>query len=186
MRIDTQDIAKQQRRRLRGIGRVKMQEEQAEAERQRQYQADRHIAPLHSLAHGPHADPSEHGDGKQPGQRRYAHQHRPCRAGKADMRQRVARETLPAQHQERADRARQHGDDRRRQEGMAHEVEGEERCHGATAAIPNASPARRRPVVSPLTAGMVMTADFRLATVGGHNEDAVPEPCHLDWRAVEP
>ena len=42
--VDAEHVAEQQRRRLGGVGRVEMQEQQAEAERQRQHHADRDVA----------------------------------------------------------------------------------------------------------------------------------------------
>ena len=85
-----------------------MQEQKSKAERERQHHADRHVARGELLAEQPHADPGDKGEADQACERREAEQNRARRAGEADMRQRVAGERLPAQHQEEPDRAGQH------------------------------------------------------------------------------
>jgi hypothetical protein len=58
---------------------------------------------------------------EQAPQRREPDQAGAGRAGKADMRQRVAGKRLPAHHQEVADNAGHHGDDAGGGEGIGHE-----------------------------------------------------------------
>ena len=107
--VDREHVAEQQRRRLGGERRVVVQEQEPETERQRQHHADGDIALAQALAEHTHADAGRDGEADQPPHRSDADQHRAGRAGKADMRQRVAGEGLSAQHQEIAD---QPGDDR--------------------------------------------------------------------------
>ena len=92
--------------RLAGVGGIKMQEQQAEAERQRQHHADRHIASAQSFAEQPHGEARQHREAKHARERREAEQHRAGRAGKADVGQRVAGKSLAAQYEEKADHAR--------------------------------------------------------------------------------
>ena len=60
------------------------------------------------LAEKTHADSRGERKSDKAGQRREADKQRAGRAGEADMRQRMAGERLPAQHQEEPDRSGQH------------------------------------------------------------------------------
>ena len=99
-----------------------MQEQQPEAERERQHQPDGDVALGQALAGEAHADAGGDSGRDQAGERRRAHQHRAGGAGEADMRQRVAGKGLAAQNQEIADQPGHQRDDRRRREGVLHEV----------------------------------------------------------------
>ena len=101
-----------------------MQEQQAEPKRQREDDADRHVAIADALTERAHYDPGCEGEGEQAPQRREADQTGAGRAGKADMRQRVAGESLPAHHQEITDKAGHHRNDAGGGERIGHEFVG--------------------------------------------------------------
>ncbi len=103
-RVDAEHVAEQERRGLRRPCGVEMQEQEAQPQRQRQHHADRHVALGELFAEQPHADAGNEGEADEAGERRKAEQHRPGRAGEADMGERMAGEGLAAQHKKEADR----------------------------------------------------------------------------------
>ena len=121
-RIHAQHVAEQQRGDLRRVSGKEVQKQQAEAEREREDHANRHIASGEPLAERAHADARRQREADHPPDRRDADQHRAGRAGEADVRERVAGEGLTAHHQKIADNPRQHRDDPRRRECVHHEI----------------------------------------------------------------
>ena len=75
-----------------------------------------------ALAEQPHGDAGGEREAEQAPQRREPEQRGAGRPGKADVRERVAGEGLPAQHQEIADQAGDHRDDAGGREGAEHEI----------------------------------------------------------------
>ena len=91
-----------------------MQEQQAEPERQRQHHADRDVALGELLAEQAHGDSGDEGEADEAAERRKPEQDRPRRAGEADVRKRVAGESLAAQHEKEPDGSGENRRDRRR------------------------------------------------------------------------
>ncbi len=119
--VDRQHVAEQDRRRLRRERRVVVQEQEPEAERQRQYDADGDVAIADAFRERAHGDTGSEREADQSPQRREADQSGAGRAGKADMRERVAGKGLPAHHQEKADQPGDHRDNASGLKGIDHE-----------------------------------------------------------------
>lgn len=120
--IDGKHVAEQQRRCLSCVSREEVQKQQPKTERERQDDADRDIALGQPLAHCAHADPRRDSQHHQTPDRRHADQNRARGAGETDMGKRMTGKRLSTQHEEIADQTRDDRDDRRRREGMLHEV----------------------------------------------------------------
>ena len=105
-----------------------MQEQQAEAERQRQNDTNRYISVADAVTECAHHNAGRERKAKQAPQRRQPDQSGAGGAGETDMRQRVTGKRLPAHHQKIADDARHHGDDAGGGESIGHEFILEHQC----------------------------------------------------------
>src|SRR5271169_1382745 len=99
-----------------------MEEEQAEAECESQHDADGDIAAGDPLTKHPHSDAGAEREADEAPDRREPDQSSASRTSEADMRERMARESLAAHHEEKADDPRNDRDDAGGSKRIDHEV----------------------------------------------------------------
>ena len=120
-----------------------------------------------------HDDAGGEREADQAPQRREADQAGAGRAGKADMRQRVAGEGLPAHHQEIADNARHHRDDAGGGEGVVHEFVVKHVSDDGVTVL----------MIVAMVVHVIGALDVAAAR---HHEDMAVGAHHLDFGAVQP